>query len=303
MSGVNRKALLVASFWFFAKWLAPFEALNAAVLKPTTIEAFERYVKLTETRMEGELTNGNSFLWVDSQPEVQRRDLYTQLKQGQILIQEMKTLEDGRPFSVPDGLIHDWAGVVFIPGATFRQAEELVTGYDNYQNVYKLDIDRSKLLRRDGNVAKIYLRLRKKKVIMVVLNTEHSVQYFSIDSRRAHSRSYSTRIAEVEDPFGPHSREKPVGNDRGVLWRLNSYWRILETDNGTYLQIESISLSRDLPPVANWLIGSFIKSVHKEILYDMLRATRESLTQSSAGPTGRADKGLTFGVTVQGGIP
>lgn len=290
MSVVSRKALLAASFWFFARSLATPEVLNAAVLKPITVEAFERYIKLTETRMEGELANGNSFLWVDGQPEAQRRALYTQLKQGQILIQEMKTRENGRPFSVPDGLIHDWAGVVFIPGATFRQTEALVTDYDNYQNVYKLDLDRSRLLRHDGNVAKIYLRLRKKKIITVVLNTEHSVQYFPIDSRRAQSRSYSTRIAEVENPFGPDSRERPVGNDRGVLWRLNSYWRILETDTGTYLQIESISLSRDLPPVANWLIGSFIRSVHKEILYDMLRATRESLTQQSVGPTRRVGK-------------
>ena len=117
--------------------------------------------------MEGELKNGNSFLWVDSQPEVQRRDLYTQLKQGQILLQDMKTHENGLPFSVPDGLIHDWTGVVFIPGATFHETEALVTDYDNYQNVYKLDIDRSRLLRRDGNVAKIYLRLRKKVITVV----------------------------------------------------------------------------------------------------------------------------------------
>src|SRR4051812_25058826 len=196
MSRVGRKALLAASLWFFARSLAAPEVLNAAVLKPTTVEAFERYVKLTEARMEGELAIGNSFLWVDGQPEVQRQTLFTQLKQGQILFQEMKTSENGRPFTVPDGLIHDWAGGVFIPGATFRQTEALVTEYDNYQNVFKLDIDRSRLLRREGNVAKIYLRLRKKKVMTVVLNTEHSVQYFPIDSRRAHSRSYSTRIAE-----------------------------------------------------------------------------------------------------------
>ena len=37
----------------------------------------------------------------------------------------MKTHENGLPFSVPDGLIHDWTGVVFIPGATFHETEAL----------------------------------------------------------------------------------------------------------------------------------------------------------------------------------
>jgi hypothetical protein len=287
MARATRKALLAAAFWLFARSAATFEVTNAAVLKPITIDAFERYVKLTEARMDSELTNGNSFLWVDGQPEVQRRALYTRLKQGQVLVQEMKTREDGQPIRVPDGLIHHRVGVVFIPGATFRQTEALVTDYDNYQNVYKPDIDRSKLLRRDGNDAKIYLRFYKKKVLTIVLNTEHDVHYFSIDSRHAHSRSYSTRIAEVEDPSKPESSERPVGNDRGILWRLNSYWHFVEKDGGTYLQIESISLSRDLPAVIDWLIGSSISSVHKEILYDMLRATRESLTHQSASLTRR----------------
>ena len=57
----------------------------------------------------------------------------------------------------------------------------------------------------------------------------------------------------------------PPGNDNGFLWRLNSYWRFLEKDNGVYVQCEAISLTRDVPTGLNWLIGPFIESIPKRI--------------------------------------
>jgi len=42
-----------------------------------------------------------------------------------------------------------------------------------------------------------------------------------------YSRSYSTRIAEVEDAGTPEERERQVGDDHGYLWRLYTYWRFV----------------------------------------------------------------------------
>ncbi len=51
------------------------------------------------------------------------------------------------------------------------------------------------------------------KVIGVVLNTEYDVRYERVTASRVHIRSYSTRIAEVQDPGTTDEREAPAGLD------------------------------------------------------------------------------------------
>ena len=108
--------------------------------------------------------------------------------------------------------------------------------YDAHRNVYKPEVIDSKLLSRNGNSFKIYLRLLKKKVLTVVLNTEHAVEYFQLSKTRAYSMSRSTRIAEVDNPGKPSEREIEQGGDHGFLWNINSYWRFEERDGGVYIE-------------------------------------------------------------------
>ena len=136
---------------------------------------------------------------------------------------------------------------------------------------------RSRLISREGNDFKIYYRLRKRKVITVTLNTYHDVHYFPIDSTRWYSRSYSTRIAEVADADTPNEHEKPVGQDGGFLWRINSYWKFEEKDGGVYVECESISLTRDIPTGLGWLITPFVTSIPKESLEMTMGSTRAAL--------------------------
>ena len=57
------------------------------------------------------------------------------------------------------------------------KALALVQNYDNHKNIYKPEVLDSKLISRDGNDFKIFLRLLKKKIITVVLDTDHDVHY------------------------------------------------------------------------------------------------------------------------------
>ena len=252
----------------------------AAELKQKTVEAFERYIRATEARMAEELRAGNSFLWVDRLPEPRRQPLYAQLGQGQIAIEHMEAREEGKPIKITDGMIHHWLGMIFIPGATLQQTLALVQDYDNHQNVYKPDVRRSKLLHREGNDFKIYLQLYKKTIRTVVLNAEFEVHYSPVDTAQFHSRSYSTRIAEVENFDEPDEREKPVGQDHGYLWRLYSYWRFQEKNGGVYVQLESIGLSRGVPLGLGWLINPLIKRIPRDALTHLLNSTRAALISS-----------------------
>jgi hypothetical protein len=61
------------------------------------------------------------------------------------------------------------------------------------------------------------------------------------------------------------------------MWRLNTYWRFLERDGGTYIQCESITLSRDVPFGLGWLIKPFVTEVPKESLNFTLNKAKAAL--------------------------
>jgi hypothetical protein len=183
----------------------------------------------------------------------------------------------GTPIEAPDGLIHHWIGAVFIPGVSLRQVLDLVEDYDDHQDIYRPEVTRSRLVEHKGNDYRIYYRLRKKKVITVTFNTNHDVHYFPVDSTHCHSRSIATRIAEVVDADQPDEHEKPIGHDGGFLWRMNSYWRFEEKDQGVYVEVESISLTRDIPTGLGWLIRAFVTKIPRESLLMTLGATRSAL--------------------------
>lgn len=249
-----------------------------ADLNDETLAAFNRYVQATESRIAKEIARPGAFLYLDGLPEPARERALEALQRGEVYMERLKTRDtSSREIRAPDGIIHHWFGAVFIRGASLRQALELVQDYDHHENVYKPEVVRSRLVRRDGNDFKIFYRLRKKKVITVTLNTEHDVQYAPVDATHLHSRSYSTRIAEVENPDRPDEREKPVGHDGGFLWRLDSYWRMEEREGGLYIESESISLTRDIPAGFGWLVKPFITGIPRESLQMTLGSTRSAL--------------------------
>ncbi len=243
---------------------------SATELKPETVAAFDRYVRTAEARIDGRL-HGPQFLWADDSPARVKA-----LRAGQIVVEPAVGQGD---VAVAGGLVHDWIGAVFVPGASLERVLATVQDYDRDKVTHRPEVIDSKLLSRDGNHFHIYLRLMKKKVLTVVLNTEHDVLYSPVDGTRCHSRSYSTRIAEVDDPGKSGEREQPVGNDHGFLWRLNSYWRFEERDGGVYIECQAISLSRDVPTGLGWLIEPIVRQLPAESLMNTLRSTRGSISK------------------------
>ena len=247
----------------------------SAELKPPTVAAFNRYVQATEQRMKDD----PQFLWVDGLPASQQRAVLEALRRGELVIDRLTTRQSGKEIDIPDGMAHHWIGVVFVPGATVDKTLSLLQDYDHHAQIYAPAVAASKLLSRDGNNFRVYLQFLMKKVITVVVNTENDARFTRDAPNRASSRIYSTRIAEVDAPGTPAEREKPVGNDGGYLWRLYSYWRVLERDGGTYVQCESISLTRDIPLGFGWLVRPFVTSIPRESLEFTLTTTRNVLSK------------------------
>ncbi len=252
-------------------WAVLFTGLPEAAkveLKPRTVEAFDNYLRAAEAAHDQEL-GGTQFLWVDGSADRKRAVL-----QGKVLAEP--SIGKGE-LDIPDGLIHDWTGAVFIPGISLPQLLEFMQDYGSHKRFYKPEVIDSRVVSRQGDEFQVALRLVKKQVLTVVLNTQYHVAYNRVDQTRASSKSFSTRIAEVESPGERTEQELPPGRDHGFLWRLDSFWRFEERDGGVYMECRAISLSRDVPKTLAWLVTPMIRSLSRDSLTNTLEATRRGI--------------------------
>ena len=249
---------------------------NAADLKPETIASYKHYLQITEANVDAELARGEPYLWVDSLPAPSRTADYAELRKGNLVIERLETLDHGKTISIPGGLVHHWIGTVFIPGATLAQTLDFMEDYNHKQDYFRPDIQRSEILRRDGDDFLVNLRFYKKKVITTVIDTDHQVHYHLVDPTHAWSRSHTTRIQEVENSGEATERLEPQGHDRGFLWSMDTYWRFQEKDGGTYVECQSLSLTRDIPTGLGWMVGPFVTSVPRESLTFTLVTVRSA---------------------------
>jgi|SRR5215469_1348959 len=264
------------------KTLMP-QTANIVQLKPRTLQAFNEYIREAEDGMQPSLKGDSAFLWADTS-----HDRAQQVRQGKIVAH----LWSGNgPVKVPNGLIHDWTGAAFIPDTTTEQVLALVQNYDNHKNIYQPEVIDSKLISREGNDFKIFLRLLKKKIITVVLDTDHDVHYSEVAPGRWFCRSYTTRIAEVEDAETPKEKILDPDTGYGFLWRLYSYWKFddkrdatpdrratSQTPNGVYIECRAISLTRDIPLGLGWIIEPIIGKLPQESLVHTLECTRKGIS-------------------------
>jgi hypothetical protein len=255
---------------------------SAADLQPQTAKAYDRYIELTGAQVTAELAQSGAYLWVERLPPAQRAADEEQLRNGQLVIERLETLDSGKPIPTPGGIIHHWVGTVFVPGATLGQTISFMQDYDHKVEYFKPDIVRSKILRHEGDDYFVLLRFYKKKIITTVIDTDQEVHYHVVDSTHAYSRSKTTRVQEVEDAGKSDEKLEAEGHDRGFMWRMNTYWRFEEKDGGTYVECQAISLTRDIPTGLGWMVGSFVTSVPRESLTFTLTTARAALMQRNA---------------------
>ncbi len=217
------------------------------------------------------------FFWIDELPPQQRKETYERLKNGKVELRRVSGEQGAGGNTIPGGMIHDWQGMVFIPGVKLDEVLDFLKDYDSRATDYAPDVERSKIEEHDGDHYRVFMRFHRKKIITVVLNTEQEITYYRDSRTRAHSRSTATRIAEVENAGTPQEKEKPPGEDSGFMWRLETWWRMEERDGGVYVENEVVSLTRDIPSGLAWMIEPFVTGIPKESLEFTMGATRRGV--------------------------
>jgi len=243
-------------------------------LAQEAIQAFEQYVDAVEDEI---AADPELFSWLDNS-----RRARIDTKKGAILVHNFND-----PFEpAPKAMIHDWAAAMFIPEVSVGQVVDFVQQYDRQADIYE-EVLTSELLSKDGNDFRIKRRLRKEKVVVVVLDMESEANFEKLDDDVWIIREYTRKVMEVENAGKRNEKVLPDGQGTGFMWRMNSYWRLTGTDDGVYVEMNTILLTRDIPWGLGWLILPFVTSVPQEYLNSMLYTTRMTLLQETGGGSGR----------------
>jgi hypothetical protein len=250
--------------------LAPAEPVPVVATNTDMLRAWDAYVEGARSRMDERLTSGKPFLWVqESEPRMRL------LRDGGIPVETSRANE---PVALTGGLIHDWIGAVYVPGATASQILARLDEYEAYTSFYKPAVVDARLLSRDGDTRRFSLRYAKKvSVVNSVIDADYETSYFHSGSNRWWSICRSTRIQEVEHQGKPDERLQPVGAGAGYLWRYYSITRVMEVDHGVVLEMETIALSRDVPAAVAWFVNPIVNRFSRSALRTTLSQTREAV--------------------------
>ena len=195
--------------------------------------------------------------------------------------------------SVPDGLIHHWAGSTFIEGATLQDALDVSYDYGHYDAIYK-PVIASTLLGRDGSTYRVLVRIKGSGGgLSAILDVTSHVQYFYPDSRRAYSISTSDEIREIKHAGTVDERSLPPGHDSGYLWRVATFTSFVAEEGGVFTETETLGLSRSFPPFLGWFIEPIARRLGRQSieqsLQDFSRAVRARLRERQGTTVRPAD--------------
>jgi len=279
---MGRKTGIVKSHLILLITLLGPAAVYGASLEPTTLKAWEEYLESANTRMELRLSTGKSFLWVDEETDRLQR-----VRAGEIVV---SPVGPQNPKRVPSGLIHDWVGAAFIPGATLPDVLQVVRNYDQYKDLYQPTVIESRVIETSETKDRFSMVLiHKSTFLKTALDADYETRYVHVDDRRVYSISRATRIQEVDEYGTPAQRTLQQDEGRGIIWRLFSITRYAERDGGVYLELEAIGLSRDIPASLRFLVEPIVRRVSRASLATSLLQTEQAVRSSNELAGGKTE--------------
>jgi hypothetical protein len=236
---------------------------------PAANRGFDEYTARVESQLAVQHRSGPTFLaGIAADGRIDAR-----LRRGEVVVEHLIPQD---PPDMPGAQLHHWRGTAFAPGATAADFENLLRDFEAYPQNFSPEVLDARVLGQDGDRVRVEMRVRQRHVITVTMETTYEVTFGKLDARHGFSTSRSSGISEIDG----RGRRVPPGEDHGFLWRLNSYWSYEERDDGLFLQIESVSLTRSAPAGLGWAVGPYVDSIPRESLEFTLRSACNALRHS-----------------------
>lgn len=249
---------------------------RALELQPSTLKAWDDYIRTADSNMQARLNGRQPFLWVDEAPG------------RNLILQHGKTLAapvaGNGIISVPGGLIHHWIGAVFIPRASIASLRAVFRDYDRYKDYYKPVVADSKRLSRTGADDRFSMTWAHRVLFVnAAIEAQYQAGDFAIDARRGYNIATTVQVREIEGYGQRDERLLPPGQGSGYIWRMQGIARFEERDGGVYLELEAIALTRDIPGSLRWLVGPVVNHLSVNSLTTTLRQTRDAVHSLPVG--------------------
>jgi hypothetical protein len=260
---------------------------RAGDLQSGTILAWDAYLKEADFQMKERAAGRRPFLWMDEVPARAAR-----ARRGEVVI--APAAGHGTE-GVPGGLVHDWIGAIFIPGASVDALLTVVHDYDHYQRIYQPAVKSSKTLACTGERQEFQMVLQNKVLLIsAAIEGRYQARDILVDEHRGYSIADMVQMREIEGYGRPSERLLPPDTGNGFLWRIRSMARFEERDGGLYLELEAIALTRDIPVSLAWMVNPAVNHLSIHSLTTTLRQTRdavlssEGILETSAARTARS---------------
>ena len=260
----------IRTFAALLLFLFAVKCLTAAELKQETLRAWDAYIQTLDVERADRIAGRSPFLSVDESPELRLR-----VKRNEVVI------ANHDPRKVPQGMIHDWIGAIFLPNETLDQALGILTNYGDYSEVYKQLLKSTSVLERNANNVELKaVAVQKFMSVTAAVSTDNQIDIVRLDSKRAYITSNATSIQEIANYGEANEHPFPENRRPGYVWRAIVDERLEERDGGVYIELETVALSRGIPFEFRWLIKPLTDELPRKMMVDMLEDTRTALTDS-----------------------
>lgn len=258
--------------------------VSAIELQSATLSEWQDYTRDAGVRMQSRLDATKHFLWIDESADRTRR-----VRRGDIVV---APLANHGIRLVPHGMIHHWIGAVFIPGATMEDFRAVVDDYDRYSEIYRPVVAESKSIASDAN-EHTFSMIWQRRVLFVhaAIHARFRAHHELVHSQRGYSVVDATSIQQIENFGRASERVLPPDTGDGFMWRVQSIIRFEERDGGVYLEIEAMTLTRDIPASLRWLVAPVVKRLSANSLVTTLEQTRQAVGAQSGAVTLLARQG------------
>jgi hypothetical protein len=199
--------------------------------------------------------------------------------------------EDGI-IAVPGGLVHHWKGSAFIRGVNLRQALDTTRDYAAYPSTYHAVMSAS-VIEQEGDTARVLMRIHESAGgLSAVLDVRSTIQYVNPAPGRTYSIATLDEIREVKDAGTKSERLLPPGQDSGYLWRGGTFTLFVEHEDGVYVEMETVALSRAFPPMLGWIIEPIARRVGRRSVETSLREFHAAVVKRQRNDESRRRGGI-----------
>lgn len=250
--------------------------VQGATLAPETVQAWAAYCAAARQRIDGRVHGPAPFLWAE---ESEQR--MAKLRRGEIIVVPMNPPS---PHSIPGGLVHDWMGAACIRGVKLDQVLAVMDDYSKYRDFYKpVVVDSSLESRFEGAIGS-----ERRFSLLLVNNsvfTHRAIECHwkqtavRLSTNRAYTTAQTVSISEVRDYGSPDQQFLPENEGSGYIWRMCAFSRLEQREEGVYIELEALALSRDVPAGLSWIVDPIIRRVSRGSMQTSLTQTRAAVDE------------------------